>query len=558
MPLPTGGDEVWPPEHLRPVYDKYTEWAAWHSGDPAQLAAVYSGNPAGPARTGLLARAAAVLRRWVWGNTESNSRPRQKVHVPLAGDIAATSADLLFSDPPKIRIATDEPEPAEDEGEAGGDVDDEAKDPTQARLDDLVDDGVIAALLEAAEIAAAMGGVYLRVVWDTGVNPDRPWIAAVHPDAAVPEWRYGRLWAVTFWRTIIANGNRIVRHLERHEVDRGDPERPRGIIRHGVYDGSPTALGNLAALADFPETAGLASAIEWGDEIDTGHAGLTAVYVPNMRPNRIWRNLPDAAALGASDYSGVEDLLDMLDLTYSSWARDVEHGKARIIVPADYMQSLGRGEGATFDLDREVYEPVNTLSDSETADITQVQFPIRWTEHQETVNQVKRDIVSSAGYSAATFGLTDATRAITATEVNADDRKSHVTTGRKSRYWTVGLADIIEALLAVDVHHFATPGVVPQRPTIEWPPAVAIDPETESRILANLEAARAASTEEKVRIRKPDWKPSQIAAEVERIHEEQQIGKSFDDPDMPFDADAPPFGPAAEDTDEEPEDTEEA
>ncbi|WP_211234740.1 phage portal protein [Glycomyces arizonensis] len=547
MPLPTGGtEETWPPEHLKPVYAKYAEWSAWHSGDPEQLAAVYEGAATPQTRRTFLGRLVTTVRRWFWGNTESESRPRQRVHVPLAGDVAATSADLLFSDPPKIRIHVDEPGTEPDEGEQGegGDVDDEAEDPTQTRLDELIDDGAIAAFLEAAEIAAAMGGVYLRVVWDKEVEPDRPWIAAVHPDAAVPEWRYGRLWAVTFWRSILVNGNRVVRHLERHEVDRTG-ETPRGIIRHGVYDGGLASLGNLAALTDFPETSGLASSIDWGDEIDTGHAGLTAVYVPNMRPNRIWRGLPDASALGASDYSGTEDLLDFLDLTYSSWARDVELGKARLIVPADYLQNLGAGQGAAFDLDRELYEGVNAGGDDEKTDITQVQFPIRWAEHQETVNQIKRDIVASAGYSAATFGLTDGGQAVTATEVNADERKSHVTTGRKARYWGVELPAILEALLAVDAHQFNTK-IVPQRPLIEWPPAVAVDPETESRTLANLESARAISLEEKARRLHPDWKAKQVEAEVERLKEEYAIGQAED----PSEFTGGSFG------DEQPEDTE--
>jgi hypothetical protein len=553
MPLPENADQAWPPEHLRPVYAKIAEWDAWYSGDPEQLISVYAGKHYQP--SGVLARAVRTVKRWVWGNHESSSRPRQRTHHPLAGDLAAASADLLFADPPVFKIEVAEPEAPEAdtpdpgaEGEAG-DVEDEAIDPTQARLDDLVDEGFHATLLEAADIASGLGGVYLRVCWDKDVDPDKPWIAAVHPDAAVPEFRYGRLWAVTFWRTILAEGNRVVRHLERHEVDRTDPENPKGVIRHGVYDGGPAGIGHLAALADFTQTAAIAESIEYGDAIETGYAGLSAVYVPNRLPNKVFRNLPDATAIGASDYAGVEGMLDMLDLTVSSWGRDIDLGRARLIVPNDYLLNLGRGQGAEFDLDRELYEVINyTGEDKSGVDITQVQFPIRWTEHQESANQFKRDVIASAGYSAATFGLTESGQPVTATEVNADERKSNITTSRKARYWTSALADILEALLAVDVKHFATTGTVPQRPRIEWPPAVAVDPETESRTIVNWHTAEAISLEERVKARKPDWTPKQVQAEVERLKEENKALA----PEDPGDFRGGAFG--QDDKDEPPED----
>jgi len=513
------------------VFAKIAEWAAWFSGDPNQLMQVYS-NDAEPA-AGILARAVRWVKRWVWGNQATAAQPRQRVHHPLAGDIAAGAADLLFADPPKFVIeVTDRESGTDAEGEAG-DVDDAADDPTQARLDDLIDDGAYAALHEAANVASGMGGVYLRVCWDKAVRPDRPWIAAVHPDAAVPEFRYGILQAVTFWRTVLLNGDRVVRHLERHEVDRSNPDAPRGIVRHGVYDGSLTALGNVSALTDFTQTMAIAEAIEYGDEIETGHTGLTAVYIPNRRPGKSFRNVPDAAAFGESDYAGAEGMLDLLDLNYSSWGRDIDLGRARLIVPNDYLQTLGRGQGAEFDLDRELYEGVNALSDSTQMDIKEVQFEIRWQEHQESGNQFKRDIVAAAKYSPATFNLTDKGGPVTATEVNADEGKSHTTTKGKQKYWTPALAEITEALLAVDVKHFGTAGVVPQRPRIEWPPDVEPDPEIESRTMVNWDTAGAVSLEEKVKARRPDWTPKQVEKEVERIREEK-TPEPLADPDGSF------------------------
>lgn len=511
MPLPEGGKTCWPPEHCKPINRQIAEWAAWYSGDVEQLAAIYGGETGSGAGAEFFAseeggfkrtarRAVKAVRRWFWGNNNPSQQPRNRLHVPIAGDIASASADLLFAEPPTV-TATD---PA-----------------TQARLDELLDDGAHATLLEAAEIAAGLGGVYLRVCWDPKTNPDRPWFAAVHPDAAIPEWSFGRLTAVTFWR-VLRRGRTVVRHLERHEP---------GKVLHGVYEGDDDELGRPVPLTDYAETAGLADdRLVDGNEIPTGSAKLAAVYVPNMRPNRVWRNTPHAAPLGRSDYSGVEPMMDALDLTESSWIRDVDLGKARLVVPKEYLQSHGKGQGASVDLDREVYEPINVMGGDEgKGDITQVQFAIRVEEHERTTDSLKASIVGSAGYSAQTFGLQGKGEASaqTATEVVSKDRRSLITRGRKIRYWRPGLLDLLEVYLDIDIEMFGA-DVVAQRPALEWPDGVAVDPEAEARTLLALDQAGAMSTEEKVRRLHPDWDDPKVDEEVARIHAER--GMAVEDP----------------------------
>jgi hypothetical protein len=500
MPLPEGGKTAWPPEHCGPINEQIAVWAAWYEGSIDKLAAIYSGeNNTGAGAEffasesgGFKATARRVrdrIRRWFWGNRNPTGQPRNRLHIPLAGDIAAASADLLFSEPPAVT------------------VDDDA---TQARVDELLDDGAHAALLEAAEIAAALGGVFLRVCWDPATVPDRPWIAAVHPDAAVPEWRFGRLQAVTFWRVVHQDKQKVVRHLERHE---------RGQILHGVYEGTEDELGMPVPFTDYPDTAGLADErLVDGNTIETGLDVLTAVYVPNMRPNRVWRNTPNAAALGRSDYAGVEPLMDSLDLTYSSWMRDVELGKARLIVPTEYMQSGGKGQGASVDLDRELYEAVNVMGGDEgKLDLKEVQFPIRVDEHQRTIADLKTSIVGAAGYSAQTFGLDTEGTAVTATEVAAKTRRSLITRDRKICYWRPEYGALVEALLGIDAAMFGTIGIKPQRPMIEWADAVSEDPKAVAETVELWARAEAASLETRVRKLHPDWDDPEVAEEVERI-----------------------------------------
>jgi hypothetical protein len=517
MPLPEGGAVPWPPEHCGPINAQYATWAAWYSGDVDQLAAIYGGG-ASADTTGFFAsetggfrsavnRTVAAVRRWFWGSRSNRAKERQRLHVPIASDIASASSDLLFSELPSITV----PAPAQPAAPDGTVPPAAAPSPTQEYLDQLLQQGTHATLLEAAEICAALGGVYLRIVWDPTVR-DRPWLTAVHPDAGVPEWRWGDLAAVTFWKVIASKGKTVVRHLERHEP---------GKILHGVYEGTCDELGHVVPLTEYPATAGLANEqLIDGNTIPTGATGLTVAYVPNMRPNRLWRNQPEAAHLGRSDFAGVESLMDALDLTYSSLIRDVDLGRARLIMPREYLQAHGPGQGASLDLDQELYEPINLIAPEDgSTQITQVQFAIRVDEHDKVIEGLKTTIVTSAGYSAQTFGLTGEV-AVTATEVAAKERRSYITRDRKTGYWQPELADILLAYLEVAAYWFKPAGVVAVRPDVEWADSVSIDPVALAQELNLLEQAKAISTDQKVRRLNPTWGDTEVAAEVQKITDE--------------------------------------
>jgi hypothetical protein len=491
MPLPTGG--TWPPTPP-PVRAAHSAWSAWYSGDPDRLSAVYGGTGSGfygnptaaqffrPAqyRGGL----SGALARFWWGRPTPASEDRAKLHVPVASDLAVMSADLLFSDPPTLT------------------ADDTA---TQGRLDAYAEDGLWSTLREAAEVCAALGGVFLRVAWDREVS-ERPWLSPVDADAAVPEWRWGKLAAVTFWRILVEDGDTVVRHLERHEP---------GAILHGVYVGTRDELGRRVPLTDFPETAPVAEVLTDGDTIETGVPTLTAVYIPNVRPNRVWRDLPAAAHLGRSDFSGIEPALDALDEAWSSWMRDLRLAKARLIVPETALESLGRGQGAAFDPDREVFTGLDLDPDGG-GGITATQFAIRVDEHERTCHALVEQAVRGAGYSLQTFSANGDTAAITATEVAARERRSLTTRGRKIGYVAPALADALHVLLAVDRVMFGA-AVEPERPTVEFPAAVKTDQRTVAETLNLLAQAGAVSTETKVRLAHPDWDDERVAAEVEAI-----------------------------------------
>ncbi|PBC80122.1 SPP1 Gp6-like portal protein [Streptomyces sp. TLI_235] len=498
MPLPAN-NVPWPPTDPT-VRTSLADWSAWYSGDPDKLTAQYRGRSVrqpsvrpSQLRNGVVGRFA----RWWWGQPTAFGEQRAKLHVPLAADISRASADLLFSEPPRITVT------------------DAA---TQDRIDQLITGGLHATLLEGAEIGSALGGVYLRVVWDKEVRPT-PWVTAVHADGAAPEFRYGVLTAVTFWTVIDSDGQKVVRQLERHEP---------GVIFHGVYEGTLDNLGRAVPLAEYEQTQPLADLVDSSSAIKTGAPKLlTAAYLPNMRPARAWRDVPAAAYWGASDYQGVEGLFDALDETYSSWMRDIRLAKGRILLSQQYLTSTGPGQGASFDEDREAYAALNIPPTSDQG-ITLNQFAIRHLEHKATIEQLTQDAIRMAGYSTATFGEPDGS-AMTATEVRAKQARTLTTRGRKVLYTTPGLGDILEALLAVEAgSQFGGTGITVERPAIEWQDSISESPQDLAQTATLLDQAHAASTAVRVQLVHPDWDDERVQAETEAILRENGMGPLAD------------------------------
>ena len=431
-----------------------------------------------------------------WGQPVPPGEKRTRLHVPIAGDIAQTSASLLFSTPPELKTTL--------EGAQGA--------ANQAWLDELIDDGFHTRLLEAAEMCAALGGVYLRIVWDTSVS-DKPWIQPVPFDVGVPAFAYDKLKSVTFWQVLEDNGTDVVRHLEMHVPQENQ-------IIHGVYQGDQTDLGEIVPLSDFPATARVFNDLK-GDTLtlpDLPFDASSVVYIPNVRPNKIWRDLgPQAWPLGRSDYQGIEPMMDQLDEVYSSWMRDVQLAVMRLIVPSEYLDNIGRGQGAVFEPDRRVFTPLSMLHDDGGAPkITANQFAIRWQEHQNTCNDLANRIVQEAGYSPQSFG-DYAGGALTATEIEARERTSLMTRQKKIRYWRPALRDIIYSLMCVAREYFGATAIVPERPEMVFAPVALPDVQVMAQTVAALSGAEAASKKTLVAMAHPEWDDEQVAEEVQLI-----------------------------------------
>ncbi|MGW3442184.1 phage portal protein [Streptomyces sp. NPDC001076] len=518
MPLPEK-NVPWPPVHPA-IRSDMEDWSAWFSANPDRLAYRYLTRRTDPQRYGSsypLNRPSQYrggwvgrVARWFWGEPTPLGEKRANLHMPLARDIARTSSDLLYSEPPALKA----------ENKA-----------TQERLEALMDLGMKRTLIASGETGSALGGAYLRIVWDDAIRPG-PWISMVHADGAAPTFAHGDiLRAVTFWTVLLCDGQRVVRHLERHEP---------GLILHGVYDGTEDNLGKPMPLDAFDETKDLLPV----RQLPRGMEKRIAVsYIPNTMFAPDWRDLPGAAGLGTSDYQGAETFLSAVDETYTSWMRDIRLAKSRIIVPAGYLMFNGPGMGAVWE-DREVYAPMNVPPTAEQS-ITENQFLIRHEEHRATIEELVSKVIRNAGYSGGTFGDDSAGQAVTATEIKARTARSMTTRARKAELAATGIADIVETLLILEASGMfpGVSGVEVERPDVVFQDSVQDDIKTLAETASLLQQAEAASTQAKVALLHPDWDETEQREEVDRILKE--TGRLVEDPttigaDRPLPGEQPP------------------
>lgn len=514
MVLPANSTQnEWPPVPHHNAYHDYETWDAWYTGSIDALEMLYATTRMTQA-TGMWGQ----VRRFFMGAPNPGEQAQRpiKLHVPIPAEIARMSSAILYSEMPKIEIGDKTPGEPQDDGKTSPQVKKQ-----NARLDELLDDTAHATFLEAGELCAALSGAFIRVVWDRTAVPDKPFLNAVSPDAAVPDFRFGRLTGVTFWTTLapLEGSQNVYRLLERHEP---------GTIEWGLYESmAPGTLGARIPLTEHPATAYLANVVNQNSSVQTGSDLLTAAYLPNIRPNRSRRKDPVASNLGRSDYDGAEGLFDALDECYTSWMRDIRHGKSRVLMDKKLLDSGQPGQGAFANLDREVFTPVEgsgvqSLNGGTTSPIEQLQFKIRFAEHEATATNLIIRIFSAAGYSPQTFGEASPNhvRSITATEVDSREKLTMLSRGTKIMYARPALQNIVAALCDVDEAVFDGPGRGGVVPDVEFPDAAAPSMDALATTLSLLRAAKLLSDEVGVEMLHPDWDDQQVLDEVDRLQAE--------------------------------------
>jgi hypothetical protein len=480
--------------------------STWYDGDPVQLRSLYAGEQTSTRKQGnLLTRA----YDWFWGQSDP-SAPDDKIHVPLAQDIAQMSSELLFAAPPKFVV---QPIKFDADGKVP-EAHAKIVEQTQRRLDTILDACQFeSVLLAAAETSAALGNVGLRISYDTQTM-DAPVIVRVDGDAIVPEYRFGQLVSVTFWTIVAKQGEVMWYLLEQHEP---------GQITHALYKGVVGNIGTQQPLDSLPQTAGLVDITDENGVVATVEKGMSATSIPNLLPDPSDRMNNS----GRSDYSpGVLSLFDAIDEAMTSWMRDVEDGRSRLLV-ADYMlQSNGPGKGVQFDTDQHIFTPLKRQP-GETGDapIDQVQFDIRVDEHMRTVDYLINKAIKSCGYNTDSE-LGEGGGEMTATEYEGRARRSLNTRAKKLRYWQA-VEPLLTTLLKIDAQYFKS-GITALPVKMEVAAPVQSSDKALAETVEIVERAKAASLEVKVRMLHPDWDDPSIDEEVARIRAEQSIA----DPEM--------------------------
>jgi hypothetical protein len=551
VPIDYRPGQPWPPQDYENTKSLrlYNEYGAWYGGDVEALWSFYSNQPASAVpypvyrpsqfQPGLI----GFLARFFWGRPLTPGQSTTHSHAPVAADLSALSRSLLWAEPPQFTV------PDQDRRHTASDGAVVNENPAQKRLNEiLVDGGWYATLSEAAEIASAYGGAYVRTQANVGFT-DQPTGKVITPDHAVPMWGPDDdLRAVTFWRHVnpsaysSSTSGPVLRHLERHEMINGIC-----VVYHALYVGSADKLGKPTTLQDGDaECQRLAGMVGPNGEIVVGTSRLDVSYLPNIRPHRIIKGTP----LGRSDYQGLTIKFDEFDETWSALMRDVRNGKGRLVVPGAYLRSLGPGKGATFDPEQEIFTGVSVDGPDKPLQIQSTQFAIRVVEHVGVLDALWKTITRGAGLAADAFGEESGDVAMTATQANAKKNRTAGTRGDKILYASPGLRRTAFVILELDALYYGS-GITASPVQLEWPDAVAPDPLKIAQTLQLLEAAKAISTRSKVLMLHPDWPDEDVDEEVALIEDENAPPPALEDPGtfgQPVPAPGDPVAPAPDKT----------
>lgn len=505
VPLPDARNAEWPPRSWAEDARLIEEARLWLTGDIVKLGEFYGGTGTDSSR----------WRRFVsWLSRQGETAQGEgveRLHVPLPRQIARTAASLLFSEPPSLEMpgahedvqvdAEGNPAPLTPEQQAAVDA--------EARLALIAEeDGWAAKFWQAAYVASGTGGVYLRPNVNAQLVPGRPFLEVIHHDHAVPTFQSGQLVEVIFWTIVEQAGQTVWRHLECHTP---------GKVEHALYEGNTRHLGDRVELAAKQATKLLAPESDIATRY--GIEGLLPDYVPNMLPHPVTLS----STIGGADCAGIEDQLAALDQADTEWGQDIELGGRKVIVPDQFLTRSGRGEGAYLDRSQRVYSPMSfgALNEGQET-ITMIDFDIRAADFEATVtNRTNRTSVA-AGYNAESVLWANTGESMTATEVLSRDALSGETTQAKRGFWGA-IAPMAEKVLRIDAVEFPSTAVTPMRPRVVWPDAAEQDMRETASTLNLLNLAGAVSTSEKVRLLHPEWSPSQVDAEVDRIQAEESM-----------------------------------
>lgn len=284
--------------------------------------------------------------------------------VGLARDLSRFSAQLLFSEPPKLTVKGEAPE-------VGESVE-------QRALQDLADSNDLTAFLyDAADQVASEGAGGLRVIQDDDVNGGKPILTFESEDHILWNVRYGRF---------VSGGVVIVERKHEGATFRLLEEHGEGYVRRRLFKGSETRLGTPVGLTSS------AGPLEFRDLKDEYRTGISRPTLTR------WLNVPG----GHSDIAGLEALLDELDEGESIGREKLRASKSLVFVNRRLADNKGVAniQGAIL-LGDGVSTPVE-----DPKDLVKVEQPsMQASDHIAYLDHIRELAVTMAGYSLASWGL---------------------------------------------------------------------------------------------------------------------------------------------------------
>ena len=478
----------WPPMDLERY--KMKEHSTWYTGEAELLANFYFDSDL---QNYLNLNFGTKNNNKFWAR-QIKDKSEFFIHVPVANDISETSSAFLFGESPIVRFASDS----------------EGMKDNQKQLDDmLTKSGFFKKLVEGAEVASAIGGVFIKVAWDSELS-EWPIPVIAQCEQAFPEFKFGKLVKVTLVYEVSNDGSTVYRLAETIS---------KGKIENVLYRGSSDSLGNKVSLSECDATKDLEETVDTADV-------MTCVYIPNMLPNKLNRQSP----MGRSDYQGQETLMDALDEVFSAWMVDVQIARGRIHVPSGYVKELENGK-TNFNIDKMMYEELDIDPTSMTKPIEVTQFDIRADQFEKTCLNLLDRIITSAGYSPQSFGLNIAGRAESGTALNVRERKSFSTNNKKQSYWEDGLKELVKAMCVIKQKFLGGNFTCDLDVNIAFSDCISNNLADISNSVKLLSDAKAISTDTKVRMVHPEWTDEQVNQEVERILNDESAGVPMDNPE---------------------------
>lgn len=405
--------------------------------------------------------------RLMWTPQFSSTPYNRLIYTPvaLAREVCNFSAEMLFSAPPQITF-----------------------EPNQDLLEEVLDaNGLDARLTAIAALIATEGRGGLRIIYDTNVS-ELPLITHAHEDEIIWDERHG---------SFVVGGAVIIERRPRSasgrssEVFRLVEEHTPGAVTRVLYRGSSVQLGSEVPLETLDEFSNLAS------EEKTG------LDVPTLIR---WDNVSG----GYSDLAGAEAILDRVDTEVSYGGEKSE--KARPISWADGRLFDANGEvdlTGVLTLHRQSEEmgEAQDLAGTIQPDFQSAQT-IAWIDY----------LVDSAlmfmGYSKASYGRDQGGSADSGKALKMRQARTLLKKAGKDR---MAVEAITSALAVAMAWESNATTIADFRPEMELGDGLPRDTLEEAQEAGLWDAAEAISTEEKVRMRRPDWDQDQIDEEVGRI-----------------------------------------